>query len=205
VSRHLSYILVILCTLSVVCYCQERPEVRPGLGDLKDGVYTNDYFGLTYRLGKDWYLSEEFIHGDAGKVINRVPGQYLLLSADRQTGKPIRERILMIADDARQYQHGFTAKQYVTKMTHALIKPPGTDLVREAYAVEYGGKAFNRADYEEKYAGGSLSKAFVSRRVRGYLLSWTFVANSQEELDVLVNSLAHLSFLSAPKHSSSKP
>ena len=190
-----SIILVATYVSITLSLGQVPPNLKPDAGHFSDGVYVNSYFRLAYTLGGGWYLNEDLMKGR----ISRFSGNYLLLAADRHTGKPMRERVLLVADDASQYKPRLSPVEYVTKMGKALIQHPGMELVRNSYQVEHAGKTFARMDYKESYGSGSVSRAFAATEVNGYLLSWTFVANSPQELNELVDSLDRLSFKAAAK------
>jgi hypothetical protein len=189
-----SKVIAAVYTLSALCYSQKAASFDPGSGNFAEGVYTNDYFGLAYKLGDGWYLNKELMDTDSHKEVH-ASGMYLLFVADRHIGTP--ERVVAYADDVRSYPHPLTPKDYANKVLRALVNRPGMQLVREAYPVEYVGRNFFRADYRENYASGSLWKAFVCTELRGFSLSWTFVATSEEALNDLTNSLGQLSVHSA--------
>lgn len=105
----------------------------------------------------------------------------------------------MVADDPAQYRPPISTMEYVTKMGKALVERPGMELVRAPYPIEHARTRFVRVDYKENYSGGSVSRAFVATERNGYLLSWTFVAGSPQELDQLVDSLDRLWFQTSQK------
>jgi hypothetical protein len=80
------------------------------------------------------------------------------------------------------------------KLAREQTKIQGRELLRDAYAVDCGGRRCYRADYKENYSGGSLYRSFVATELKGFLLSWSFVANSQENLNTMVDSLHQISF-----------
>lgn len=170
----------------------EPSIVEPDTGGISHGIYTNDFFGFSYPLPDGWYANTEL------RETARLPeGSLLLLVADQHTGRLLRNRLLVIADDESRYLRYHRApnvSDYVAKMVHAQIDKEGKALAQNAVAVEMSGKHFFRADYKEPSDIAILYKAFVCMDTKGYFLSWTFVADSQERLDLLVNSLDHISF-----------
>lgn len=160
----------------------------PESGRFVDGVYTNEYFGFSYPLGGSWFVND---------LLKKVehPGTVLLLGVDRHAGKPLRERIVVLADKANGYHPPLASvSEYVSKLAHSQTQVQRRELLRDAYAVDCGGRRCYRADYKENYSGGSVYRSFVATELRGFLLSWTFVANSQENLDLMVDSLHQMSF-----------
>src|SRR5216683_7521480 len=191
---------VVFCLVSAFLLAQHHPreapkssQLRPDDGKLTGNVYSNTYFGFSYPLGDGWFANEEIMQ--ANSLTFQMPGRFYLLTADRHTGGPNRERILMIAEDAAAYRPRITVKKFALKVVHAQAKNPTIEVIHEAYAVDYAGKHFYRSDYRENYSGGSLHKAFVATEWKGYLLSWVFVADSEKRVTDLVNSLQGLLFV----------
>ena len=166
--------------------------VKPDTGGISRGIYTNDFFAFSYPLPDGWYANTEL-----RETAHLPEGSLLLLVADQHTGRLVRNRLLVIADDESRYLRHHPApnvRDYVVKMVHAQIDKEGKTLAPDAVAVEMSGKQFFRADYKEPSDIAILYKAFVCTDIKGYFLSWTFVGDSQERLDLLVNSLDHISF-----------
>ena len=198
--RHFTRLLVLLWLTAGPLLSQnptgngtKAPPLKPDSGTLEKGVYTNAFFGFSYRPGDGWFVNEEALQSDKARG-PKPPRTYYLLIADRRTNKPIRERILLIADDSSAYQSAMTLEKWVGRMAHALVKGSQTELLRDTYSVEYAGQHFYRVDYKENWSGGALYKAFTANEYKGFFLSWTFVANSKERLDKMVQSLDTLAF-----------
>jgi hypothetical protein len=195
---------VVFCLVSAFLLAQHHPreaakssQLRPDDGKLTANVYRNTYFGFSYPLEDGWFANEEMMQANSLKF--QRPGTFYLLIADRHTGGPHRERILMIAEDAAEYRPRITVKNFVRKVVYAQAGNPAIEVIHEPYAVDYAGKRFYRSDYRENYSGGSLHKAWVAMEWRGYLLNWVFVADSEKRVTDLVNSLKRLSFVADRK------
>ncbi len=106
----------------------------------------------------------------------------------------MRERMLLSADDTTTFSHTIKLEEWVQKMSRALVKRGNQELTRDAYSVDYAGQHFYRADFKESYSGGALYKTYLANEYEGFLFSWTFVADSEERLNQIVNSLNSLSF-----------
>jgi len=168
------------------------PPLTPDSGTFEKGVYTNVFFHVSYTPGADWFLNEEQL--EANKQAPKPPGLYFLLVADRRTETPIRERILLMAEDTSKYHSVITLENFVRKMAHALVRGSQMELTRDAYPEEFAGQHFYRTDYKENWSGGTLYKTFTAFEHKGFFLCWTFAATSKERLDGMVNSLGTLAF-----------
>jgi hypothetical protein len=146
-------------------------------------------FGFSYPLRGSWFVNDRLIKFDH-------PGTVLLLGVDRHTDTPLRERIVVLTDQASRYHPPLASvSDYVSKLAHEQVKVQRGQLLHDAYSVDCGGKGCYRADYKENYSGGSVYRSFVATGLKGFLPSWTFVANSQETLDAMVDTLHQISFL----------
>ncbi|HYG98430.1 MAG TPA: energy transducer TonB [Terriglobales bacterium] len=192
-----AYILIVACTLvlaSLGWSQTSESKLRPYSGEFKGHTYRNHYFGMIYVLpeAEEWYVNDDLLKQNFSP--SNLAGHFWLTVLDRHTGTPIRERILIMADDAALYDSPMNSPEgFVAKLTEAQRKT-GHDVVRSAYAVEYGGRQFYRGDFNLQYTGGTLYKSSVSTQFQGFLISWTFVASSPEQLDRLVGSLSHVTF-----------
>jgi len=68
-------------------------------------------------------------------------------------------------------------------------------MIRDAFAVEYGGKQFFRADHKQLFPNGNtLYAAFVYAQFRGYFIGEALMAGSPEALDEAADSLGAVLF-----------
>src|SRR5215467_7157537 len=165
----------------------EAPEGKPGIGEFKDNIYRNPYFGLSYTLGEGWSANEELRE-------KGLAGFYYLLVADKHIGRPTLERIMFYAKDRRDLHKTRSLEEWTRDMVHALVNRAGMELVRDAYPATYAGTKFYRGDYKDNSRGTTHYLSFLAAERKGFLLNWTFVADSETRRDELVNSLRSLSF-----------
>jgi protein TonB len=116
----------------------------------------------------------------------------ILLTIQRPDG-PVKSRIALNAYDA---VYSPTVQQFVSNATQGQINldPKNRKMLRDAYAVDYGGKRFFRADYKQTVSEGALYVAFVFTLFRGYYIGETVMSKSPENLDLAVGSLQQISF-----------
>lgn len=168
---------------------------RPGPehGTIVNDTYTNEFLGFSFPIPAGWQVNRDGVGTGREVEAKRLPGGGLeLLIVDRQTGKPSRDRILVVALDASG--SSTTAGQFASQMVRGPINDTGGEVLREPFPVDFAGQHFSRADYKQVFNGGTQWGAFVGTKFRGYFLGWSFVAGSLEELEGFVNSLQRLSF-----------
>jgi hypothetical protein len=180
--------------------CQDHPQhaarpigLRPDGGTFIAGVYKNGYFGFSFALGEGWFTNDDLLQ--AGRVAQHKQGQFLLLMADRHAGKPVRENMLLTADDTTLFKSQVKLDDWVRKLAGVLVKKGGMELTRDAYAVDFAGNHFYRADLKESYAGRADYKSYLANEYDGFLFTWEFQADSEERLNQIVNSLNTLTFV----------
>lgn len=172
----------------------------PDQGTFENDTYTNAYLGLKYKLpsADGWFVNSETIQQDASRT-NKMAGRFLLTVLDRHTGSPMRERVVIMADDSSLYHPPLSSRTYVEKVTSAQAKlgnevPAG---VRELPFHDVHGNGFFRGDFTEAYPGGKVYKSFVAVEVGGFFVSFTFAAGSADALNNLVGSISQLTFVPA--------
>jgi TonB family protein len=182
-----------LFLLSTLSSAQPSAALKPDSGAFTNGAYSNDYFRFTYTVGEGWYINQDLMTQGANST-TKLAGHFLLMVLDRHTGGPMRERVLMMADDANVYRSFKSAADYAAKFLDAQVKGQHMERVRDVFPTEHAGRTFYCGEFNEPYSGGALHKAFVATERSGFLLSWSFVASSAEELDVLLQSLGEIRF-----------
>jgi hypothetical protein len=100
--------------------------------------------------------------------------------------------VILVADDAEKYS--WTTKEYVTKYVHAKPRTLNVIVLRDAYSVGGAGQEFYRVDYKRTDEGKAVYESFVCVRRKGFLISWTFVSLSHEELEQIAGSIQTVSF-----------
>ena len=114
----------------------------------------------------------------------------MLLSISRQKG----ELLNLLARDASD--ESGTARDVVSASVHQFIDafPQGREIIREPFAVNYGGKTFFRADAKKSSKDAATYHAFIATRFRGYFIHGLLTAKSAKELDQAVDVLSGISF-----------
>lgn len=105
----------------------------------------------------------------------------------------MRESLVLAANNTAGKQP-VKAQESVSSMAKALVRLSKAKLIRDAYAVDYGGQRFYRADIKQSYSEGAVYQAYLANEYDGFLFTWEFQADSEERLNQIVSSLNSLSF-----------
>jgi hypothetical protein len=163
---------------------------KPDEGSFVQNTYRNDFFGFTYSLSGEW-------HKSSASPAPLPAGSYYLFIGDRHTGHPLMNRVIVIADVESNYRSIRSPGEYVSAIVRQQVTHANAEVTRQTSLFVAGAKHFDRADYKMVQDGTTLYKSLVGTNRNGYWLSWSFVAQSEQELDDVVNTLQHISFDSA--------
>jgi hypothetical protein len=151
-------------------------------------LYRNPTLRLRYRIPYGWVdRTEEMRKGsDAGKsdvllgVFERPP---------EATGDTINSAVVIASESAASYPGLKEAEDYLGPLTE-LATAKGFKAVGEPYALEVGSRHLLRADFAKP-----LSEKLTMRQctlvllAKGQVVSFTFIAGSDDDLDDLMDGL----------------
>jgi hypothetical protein len=188
VRKYLQYLLVLVILLAATSMAQESGRVQRGdrsqleSGQVAGRTYTNDSLGLTYQMPDGFLVNPD--------LANTLPaGSFPLLIADQHTGRPWKNRLVLIADEARKYKSSMATEEYVSNFVAGMPRSLHVEIVHRTHLIEIAGRQFWRADYTKIDSGVELYQAFICTRLKGFLISWTFTSTSQQELERLADSI----------------
>jgi TonB family protein len=166
--------------------------LRYDTGTLGHGHYSNPCLGFTFAIPQGWDIS--MIVGRDGKAKHLPGGGLDLLAIQQHTDAPPSNMLLLTASDAAGQTQ--SAEEFVNNAVHTQIGAhAGRELIREAYAVEYGGKKFYRSDFKQSFSNGVSSfLSILETKFRGYYIGATLQTGSVESLDRTADSLASMTF-----------
>jgi hypothetical protein len=172
----------------------------PDAGEIRDGVYRNPTFAFTYKLPFGWVERTEQMSQDSSG-----PKSLLLLSAFERppeaAGETVNSAVLIAAESVSSYPGLNTAEDYFGPLTEAATSK-GFKVVNEPYEVGLGAKRLVRSDFTKELGKLTMHQASLVTRERGYLLSFTFIGSSEDELEQLIEGLQ---FGNSPKVHATKP
>jgi hypothetical protein len=164
-------------------------------GVIANGLYSNQCLGFSLQIPTGWEVTNAF--GVNGKAKHIGSGRDLgLLFLRPPQGLPRGIITLNALEKAgpKQYKD---AQDFVSTSVRVQISSRGEhrELIRDTYAVDYGGKHFIRSDYKTILQKGiTLYLAYAYTEFRGYFIGETIEAMSPEGLEEAVKSLQGISF-----------
>lgn len=170
---------------------QGKRSSSPGTtkeGVLQDGVYHNPYFGFSYKLPYGWVdrTSEMSDGSEAGKSM------VLLAAFERPpeaTGEGVNSAVVIAAESVASYAGLKTAAEYFGPLTE-LTTSKGFKVVNEPYEFSLGAKQLVRGDFSKEVASHPMRQSSLAVLAKGFVVSFTFVAGSEDEVDELVGNLS---------------
>jgi len=204
------------------------PPAPPPLGLFRDHVYSNDYFGLSYPLSRDWVIETHLMRDRVAAEADSqdtyvimaavyIPPEQSTVAADSSftvlaidgTGKPASEEctayLKLTADDLWARKEG-QQKGDVTKFTiagHDFYRAdfeyrPSIDPAEVAKYALLG--SIHRTDLERR--PGIDKGALVCTSSKGYILLWNIAGVSKTAVAMAVATLDNLA---SPKSTLSQP
>jgi hypothetical protein len=184
------FVLLVAATPFVNCQQATKSSSttpKPDDGSFVRNTYRNDFFGLSYSMPREWYKRRV--------APAALPaGAYYLLIADRNTGEPTLNRVMVVADPQSENQPGVSTQKYLWAYVRAQVRNFNAEVIREPSSFVSGKNSFYRADYRTVENGMTVYSSMVCIERNSYWLSWNFVTPSQQDLDDAVSTLQHISF-----------
>jgi TonB family protein len=170
-------------------------ELRFDRGVIANGVYTNGCFGISVPIPEGWDVKGT--SGFASGKALHVGASLGLLVIERHQEGAFGDHVALQANDASKYPT-LSAESFVSRAAQGQvgIDPEKRAMIRDAFAVEYAGRQFARADFRQTISNGStLYGAFVYTKFGGYFIGETLMASSQEALNEDADLMKKISFL----------
>jgi len=157
-------------------------------GETSNGVYRNRFFGFSYRIRYGW-----LDRTDEMRDVSTDPRKStVLLSLFERPplarGSDVNSAIIIGAESLSSYPGLKNAAQYfgpISEVTDAKGMRP----VNEPYEFPVDGKPIVRRDYMKQISGVAMHQSTLAMLSTGYVLSFTFIGNSDEEVQELIEFL----------------
>ena len=158
---------------------------------MNDGVYRNPFFGFSYKAPYGWVDRTQ----DMQEVSEPGKSMVLLAMFERPpeaAGDTVNSAVVIAAESVALYPGLKTATDYFAPLTE-LTTSKGFKVVNEPYEYSLGTKPLVRGDFSKEVGKLTMYQASLVALQKGYILSFSFVAGSSEEVDQLIEKLVFAS------------
>jgi len=168
----------------------------PDGGSINSGLYRNSTFGFTYKVPVGWVdrtrdMSED--SEDSRANSNATKKSVLLLAAFERppeaTGDSVNSAVVVAAEAASAYPGLRNAEHYFGPLTE-LTKSKGMTVVNQPYDSSVGAKPLVRGDFSKPIGNLTMHQSTLVMIEKGYVVSFTFIGGSEDEVDQLVEGLS---------------
>ena len=178
-------------------------------GRVSAGAYRNSSFGFSVKVPAGWVLrTEEMNAADASTATeNRAAldrtaeggcphmgtcGKVLLAAFSRPPearAEDVNSSILIAAESAAAYPELREAAQYFQPVME-VAEAQGFEMDDEPYEFVLGPKKLVRGDFQKDVGTRMMRQSTLVVLARGYVLSFTFIGGTEDEVEELVQGLS---------------
>jgi hypothetical protein len=171
-------------------------------GTVSNRIYRNAGFGFTCKIPAGWVLRTDQMNahdegaakpgGGAAAADIGKPGRVLLAAFSRPPqarGEDVNASILIAAESIASYPGLTDAAQYFGPVTE-IAKTRGFDIDEEPYEFVVGTKKLVRGDFEKNVGTRVMRQSTLVMLARGYVVSFTFIGGTDDEVEELVQVLS---------------
>ncbi len=170
-------LLVLWLFLALGCGMSLAQGLSPKAGAVSEGLYSNLYFGLNYKLPADWEVSFVALNGEC-------PQQCMLL--DLRPSDPKSKGVITVSAEEMKAVAG---PDQVMKIAAKDLEQVGAAKVMPPKEITIASRRAFRADYRSRLASGDLYYSVVVFPLKEYGVVFSFIADSHKELDNIVDQL----------------
>ena len=154
---------------------------------MADSSYRNTFFGFSYKIPFGWVERTEEMrdHGQAGKSL------VLLAVFERPpeaTGNTVNSAVVIAAENVSSYPGLKTAADYFGPLTEVTLAK-GFKVVNEPFDFSGGANQLVRGDFSKEVGTLTMHQSSVVLLKKGYVVSFTAIGGSEDEVDELLEKL----------------
>ena len=170
-------------------------------GIISAGVYRNAAFEFTCKIPAGWVLRTDEMNarGDEGAKVDSgqaakdsaTAGRVLLSAFSRPPearAEDVNASILIAAESTAAYPGLKEAAQYFGPVTE-VAKAQGFEMDDEPYEFAVETKTVVRGDFQKDVGTRVMRQSTLVVLARGYVVSFTFIGGTEDEVEALVQGL----------------
>jgi hypothetical protein len=160
----------------------------PDLGTVSDSIYRNAFFGFSYKIPFGWVERTGDMRDD------RAEGKSLVLLAvferpPEATGNTVNSAVVIAAESVSAYPGLKTAADYFVPLTEVTLSK-GFKVVNEPFNFSGGANQLVRGDFSKEVGTLTMRQSSVVLLKKGYVVSFTVIGGSEDEVDELLERLS---------------
>jgi hypothetical protein len=150
-------------------------------------------FGFTYKIPFGWVDRTADMGNEPGAAppSSNFQPETLLAIFERPPAAPgetINSAVVIAAEPLANYPQVKKASDYFGPITE-LAEQRGFKAEGDPYAVTIGARQLVRADFSKPRGNLTMCQTSLAVIDKGYIVSWTFVAGSKDDIDDLIENL----------------
>src|SRR5271165_2800615 len=165
----------------------------PDPGSIANSLYHNSFFGFDYKLHFGWVDRTTEMREDSSEDSSDPKKSILLLAAFEHppevAGDSVNSAVVVAAEAVSSYPGLQNAEQYFGPLTE-LTKSKGLKVVNEPYDYPIGATQLVRGDFSKPLGNLFMHQSTLVMLDKGYVVSFTFIGGSEDEVDELVEGLS---------------
>ncbi|MGC1437895.1 MAG: hypothetical protein WA847_18510 [Terriglobales bacterium] len=165
----------------------------PDPGSIANGLYHNSFFGFDYKLHFGWVDRTTEMREDSSADSSDPKKSILLLAAFEHppevAGDSVNSAVVVAAEAVSSYPGLQNAGQYFGPVTE-LTKAKGFTVVNEPYEFRVGAAQLVRGDFSKPLGSLTMHQSTLVMIEKGFVVSFTFIAGSEDEVDPLIEGLS---------------
>ncbi len=190
-------VVLLACTLAAQQTGKPAPlhttPSSPDPGSITNGAYRSSTFGFTYKIPFAWVDRTGEMSEDSSADANASKKSILLLAVfehpPEAAGDSVNSAVVVAAEPTSSYPGLQNAQQYFGPFTE-LTKSKGLKVVNEPYDYSVGTRELVRGDFSKPLGNLTMYQSTLVAIDKAYILSFTFIGGSDDEMDELVEGLS---------------
>jgi hypothetical protein len=171
----------------------KKLPVAEATSSVSSGLYRNPSFGFVYKIPFGWVdRTAQMREGDAGPDSTDPANAEVLLGVFERppetTGDTVNSAVVIAAESVSSYPGLKTAADYFGPLDE-VVRGKGFKVVNEPYPFAVGGKQLARSDFSKDLGKLTLEQATLVMVDKGYVVSFTLLGGSQDDVDTLLEGL----------------
>jgi hypothetical protein len=206
----------IFAIVTLLAWASSNPQQATGPDDgiVKNGVYSNNFFGFSFEYPHEWVVHGEAtkkrimeigkerttksgaIQEDTAEVAIKHTHQLLTVFryALGTPGVGLNPAVLVLAEDVTPAPGITSGREYLLNVSLILVKT-GAQLVQDKPEQQvFSGHQFFRQDYRVEVNGVLVHQAMITTVSKGYALTFIFLAADKNTADEFVRTMDTLKF-----------